>query len=118
MGRWIRFILTIFIGLGLGLAYGWFINPPENTNTSPDTLRVDFKTDYVLMVAESFQKENDIQGAIRLLHQLSASPVDLIASDAIEFAKQEGYTEADIARMQTLLSALRAQKPAQGGGSS
>lgn len=115
MGRWFRFIVAILIGLGLGLAYGWFINPPQNKDTTPDTLRIDYKTDYVLMVSEGYQKDNDIQNAVRQLEKLGVEPIDSMIEQAIEFARKAGYTEPDIARMQTLLSAMRTITPAQGG---
>jgi hypothetical protein len=114
MGRWIGFILAILIGLGLGLTYGWFINPPKNAGSTPDTLRIDFKTDYVLMVAENFQKDQDVQNAIRQLESLGVTPVDTMIEQAIEFARKQGYTEPDIAQMQTLLSGLRTLTPVQG----
>ena len=47
--RWILFIFAILVGAGLGLLYGWVINPVDYVDTTPDTLRIDYKTDYVLM---------------------------------------------------------------------
>lgn len=114
MSRWIRFVIAILIGLGLGLAYGWFIHPPKNSEITPDTLRIDYKTDYVLMVAEVFQKDHDLQNAIRHLETLGISPVDTMVEQAIEFAKQQVYSEPDIGLMRTLLSALRTTAPVQG----
>ena len=51
MLRWFLFFLSIALGLAAGLYYGWVINPVEYVNTTPDTLRVDYQADYVLMVA-------------------------------------------------------------------
>jgi len=39
MARWIRFFLAIAVGIAGGLFYGWWVNPVEYVNTSPDTLR-------------------------------------------------------------------------------
>ena len=57
--RWILFIIAILAGAGLGLLYGWVINPVDYVDTAPDTLRIDYKTDFVLMVAEAYQGESD-----------------------------------------------------------
>ncbi len=115
MARWIRFFIAILFGLGLGLAYGWFFNPTHTTGTSPDTLRIDYKTDYVLMVAEAFQDAGNPQLAVQRLSVLGEPQPAAMVEQAIQFAQKAGYTEPDIARMQALLSALQTLVPAGGG---
>ena len=79
MSRWIGFTVAILIGAGLGLLYGWVIRPVDYVDTSPDTLRIDYKTDYVLMVAESYEGDGDLQLAVRRIAVLGAtSPVEMI----------------------------------------
>jgi len=116
MARWFRFFIAIIFGLGLGLVYGWIINPVLSVDISPDTLRIDYKTDYVLMVAEAFQEEQDLPMAVRRLAVLgNIAPVQSV-DQAIEFAQKSGYIEPDIGRMQALLSALQNLPSEQGGG--
>ncbi len=113
MARWVRFLVAILVGLAIGLAYGWFISPVRYIDTSPATLRNDYKTDFVLMVSEAYQGEKDLGLAARRLALLgAASPASSVAQ-AINFAQKVGYSEADVARMQALLSALQTQLPAQ-----
>ncbi len=113
MARWIRFLIAILVGLVIGLAYGWLISPVRYIDTSPTTLRIDYKTDYVLMISEAYQSEKDLDQAIRRLGLLgTTSPVELIAQ-TIQFAQKAGYSEADVARMQALMSALQTLLPAQ-----
>jgi hypothetical protein len=114
MARWIRFLIAILVGLAIGLAYGWLISPVRYIDTSPNTLRIDYKTDYVLMVSEAYQSEKDLDQAIQRLALLgAASPVELVAQ-TIQFAQKAGYTEADVARMQALMSASQTLLPVQG----
>ena len=113
MSRWIRFLLAILAGIALGLAYGWIVSPVRYVDTSPDMLRVDYKTDYVLMVAEAYQNEKDLALALRRLALLGDTfPVDIVYQ-AIDFARQYGYDNADINRMQTLMDDLQALNPPQ-----
>jgi len=108
MARWIRFLIAIIVGAGLGLIYGWLINPVEYVETTPDTLRVDYRTDYVLMVAEAYQGEQDLDLAVRRLAMLGDADPAEITYQAILFAQKAGYADADMERMQALLSALQA----------
>ena len=55
--RWLAFLVAIGIGLGLGLYYGWVVSPVAYVDTAPNTLRPDYKADYVLMVAEAYQAD-------------------------------------------------------------
>ena len=102
--RWVRFIVAIIVGIGLGLLYGWVINPPEYTNTSPSDLRQDFKTDYVLMVAEMYQAEGDAQAAARRLSYLGNQEATKTIQTAIDFANDHSdYPQDDLRLIQSLL---------------
>ena len=108
MARWIRFFIAILIGVGLGLLYGWLINPVAYVDTSPDTLSIDYKTDYVLMVAEAYHNDGDLAIAMRRIAMLGEpSPADMVYT-AIIFAEKVGYTDADMALMQELFTGLQA----------
>ncbi len=107
MTRWIRFFLAILVGVGFGMLYGWAIRPVDYVDTSPDTLRIDYKTDYILMVAEAYQGEGDLQLVIRRLALLgNIAPVEMVY-EAILFAEKAGYADADLAIMQALMGALQ-----------
>jgi len=109
MARWFFFILVILFGFGLGLFYTWRINPIDYTDADLDLLRVDFKTDYVLMVAEVYQSDNNLNEAIKYLTQLTLSESTETIREAINFAEVQGYRQQDIALMQSLLRDLEQQ---------
>lgn len=107
MRRWLLFILAVLIGTALGVWYGRVIHPVEYTDTAPNTLRGDYKTDYVLMVAESNANQLDASLAIGQLSELSAgTPVEVVLQ-AILFAERAGYAEQDLLRLRSLLEALQ-----------
>jgi len=112
MARWIRFFIAILVGVGLGLLYGWLVNPVKYVDTTPDTLRIDYKTDYVLMVAEAYQLEGDPAQAVRRLALLGETPPAEMAYQAILFAQKTNYTDDDLTIMQALLGALQAYEVA------
>jgi hypothetical protein len=77
-------------------------------------LRIDYRTDYILMVAETYHREVDLEQAIRRLGMLGSTPPADMVYQAILFARKAGYTDGDQALMQALLSALQAGSPIQG----
>jgi hypothetical protein len=115
MTRWIGFLIAISLGIAAGLAYGWVINPVEYVDTTPDSLRIDFKSDYVLMVAEIFQAEGDVGLAARRLAFLGDDPPLEIAQDAIDYARQAGYSETDRRFLVTLRDTLQTWNPTSSG---
>jgi len=112
MSRWVRFILAILLGIIAGLIYGWRISPVEYVDTTPDSLSVDYKTDYVLMVAEVYTVEADLDLAVRRLALLGGSSPQESANQAILFAERYGYTDADVVTMRKLLADLQLYRPA------
>jgi len=113
MSRWIRFFLAIALGAAAGLLYGWLVNPVKYVDTTPDTLRVDYKSDYVLMVAEAYRAETDLALAARRLALLGDTPPAEIVRQATLFAESQGYTDADVVLMRNLQAALQSWTPSQ-----
>jgi hypothetical protein len=109
--RWLFFVLSIVAGLGLGLYYGWVISPVEYVDTTPATLRADFRADYTLMVAETFQNDQNTETAARRLAILGSEPPIKFVSEAISFAQQNNYDQADITLLQNLSAALQVWQP-------
>jgi hypothetical protein len=109
--RWFLFVLSIIIGLALGLVYGWMISPVQYVDTTPSTLRADFKADYTLMVAEIFESDQNIEQAARRLASLGSQPPAQIASTALAFAQEHNYAAPDIGLLQNLAVALQVWQP-------
>lgn len=106
--RWIFVIFTFLIGIGAGLAYGWYVDPVEFFDLTPDTLRADYQTDYVLMVAEAHRVEQDPGNAARRLAIFGVQTPSAIASEALEYARANGYSDSDIVLLQELVTAMQA----------
>jgi hypothetical protein len=106
MSRWIGFLIAIAVGIGLGLIYGWVINPIEYVDTSPGTLKFDYKTDYILMVAETYRADGDLPAAARRLALLQEMPLSDLAYRALLFAQKVGYSDGDLTLLQELHQAL------------
>lgn len=101
----------MMIGLGalLGLLYGWVISPVEYVDTTPNSMSKDYKADYVLMVAEIYQGDGDLEQASRRLALLGEQPPAQIVNEGIFTARELGYASADLDRMTELAQALRNQ---------
>lgn len=111
MGRWIRFFIAVAIGAAAAMYYGWKINPVRYPETTPETLRVDYKTDYVLMVAEAFRAEGDTDLAARRLVLISNDEPLKAINSAIQKAKSIPYPETDLVVMQALAEAFKSWSP-------
>ena len=106
--RYIFFFMAVLAGIGIGIIYGWVINPVVYRNTGMATLRIDYKTDYVLMVAELYQSEGDAAMALaRLTYLEAASPLAFITS-TIDYAENNNYAPGDLQLMWELASAIDA----------
>ena len=116
MARWLAFILAILVGIGLGLMYGWVINPVQYVNTSADSLRIDYKTDVALMVAEAYQADGNLSQAVRRLAFLGDQPPAQIVQQAVTYAGQAHYAQTDLDQLVHLEQALQTWTPQPGGG--
>ncbi len=113
MSRWSKFLIVLILGALAGLFYGWVVNPVEYVDIAPQSLRVDYKTDYVLMIAESYQVDHDMGIAVRRLARLgSIAPKDIVAN-ALNYALQHEYAPQDLSLFQLLSEDLTTWNPNQ-----
>ncbi len=108
MSRWIGFLFVILVGVALGLLYGWVVDPVEFIDTTPDSLREDYRADYVLMVAEIYQADRDSAAAVtRLTFLANEEPLAAI-QNAARFATEVSYATSDLAKIDALFDAVMA----------
>jgi hypothetical protein len=114
MPRWTWFLIALGLGIAAGLYYGWVLNPVSYVDTTPDSLHADYQTDYVLMVAETFQSAQDPADAARELAVLGSQPPAAIVQKALVYAQAHRYPAGDITLLQDLGLAMQTwQPPAQ-----
>jgi hypothetical protein len=112
MPRWLVVLLFIVLGIVSGLAYGWLIDPVKFLDTTPASLRADYRTDYVLMVAESYHARQDSQLAAKQLAILGGVSPAAICAGALQVAQGASYSQGDVALLLELSRAMQALSPA------
>ncbi len=98
----LRFALALTLGAALGLLYGWLIQPVEYVDTAPASLREDYRADYVLMVAEAYSQEGDLDLALRRIAALGSQPPLQIVRQALTFAMEHDFQASDVQRLNRL----------------
>ncbi len=102
-----RLIAGIALGLVLGLLYGWVIRPVEYINTTPNTLRADYRTEYVLMVAETYSGDADLDAALIRLAALGSQPPLDIVLEAIDYSIEIDRPRSELEVLNHLANQLR-----------
>lgn len=102
--RYIWFAISIGFGLILGLILGWSVFPRKAGEMPLKELRMDYKADYVLMVATIYQKEMDYDAALLKLAVVDDDVIQLV-KDVKSFA-DEHYSTVDIQVISQLQQAL------------
>lgn len=114
MVRYIWFMICILAGLALGIVLGWS-RPVDSANAPAESLREDYTLDVVLMIAEIYQKDNDLVGAERRLAYLNVEDGVRFVQQAALDAHSMGYSTADLELIVTLAQALsQVGSPAMG----
>ena len=114
MPRWFPILIATLLGVAIGLIYGWVIDPVQYTDITPDALRIDYQTDYVLMVAEAYHNEQEPATAAQRLAVLGSEPPAIIVGEAYNFAQQSAYPADDLTLIQDLAVALQTWQPIPG----
>lgn len=106
--RWVFIVLAFLGGIGLGLGYGWYVDPVDYFDLSPDALGADYKADYVLMIAEAYRVEQDPGLAARRLAVFGSQSPSAIAASGLQYARSNDFVDSDIVLIQELVTAMQA----------
>ena len=102
--------LTILLGIVAGLAFGWLAMLPKAAqNADLERLRVDYQTDLVLMLAESFQKEPDSLFTLNELAKISGEDPLTFIENSLVYAQKVGYPQEDVDLIINLLTQIDPQ---------
>ncbi len=101
----------IAIGAGAGIFYGWGLRPTQTSGFPLDTLRSDYKADYVLMTAEIYRQDGDLAAALERLKALEDTPPLRQVQQAILTGQQLGYARSDIETLAFLFQGLQKGLP-------
>jgi hypothetical protein len=115
MGRKVVFFMIILFGLAAGLAYGWWVKPASTADNPLSALRQDYKSDYVLMVAEVYNKDGDLKLAMERLSELEKGDPLQTASNALVYARNAGYSINDLEIISTMVQNLQGFAPLSAG---
>ena len=99
------------LGIALALVYAWQLSPPSGTSTSPATLRTEHKTDYVLMIAQSYSLDGDLPAAQSRLDSLNLGDEGSYVNAVLTSQIQLGAPADDLRALSSLALALGANPP-------
>jgi len=109
-----RTLLTIILGLavgaGIGLTVGW-IAPISSPQTAPSVLSAQWQSDWVLMTAQAYSLDGDLNLARQRLTLLGAGDLGAQVARRGEEALAEGLPPAYIGTLARLAAALGVRTP-------
>jgi hypothetical protein len=97
-------------GMGLGLWYGWVLDPVEYKDTDVSHLAPVYRDEYVLMVAEAYAQDGDLDAARARLALLSVSNLPDLVADQAQGALARSAPHLDVQALARLAAALGAQR--------
>jgi hypothetical protein len=106
MSRWLFLILGFGIGLAGGLYYAWLVSPVEYVETAPDSLRADFRGDYLGLIASAYASGGDL---VRARTRLALFPDLDTTTELAALAQQRlaaGLADTEASALSQLASAL------------
>jgi hypothetical protein len=91
----------------IGIYLGWIRTPSNINNTSLSSLRADYKTDYILMTAEIYNADKNLNQAITSISKVGDEQALRYVQQAIINAEQLGFSQQDLKLLANLSSALQ-----------
>jgi len=102
----LNLIAGLAIGIALGLVYTWKIDPVKYTDVGPDSLRADYKSDYVLMIAQAYAADSDLDLARARLATLNTPDPAQLVADIVSQQTADGAPPGDVDALNSLAAAL------------
>ncbi|HEY3312633.1 MAG TPA: hypothetical protein VGK00_13410 [Anaerolineales bacterium] len=99
----------LVLGLGMGLLVSWVLAPVEFVDTTPASLRTDFKDEYRFLIASAYAADNDLPRAQARLGTLgNSNPVKALGEQSQRMLGN-GVPMADVQLLADLSTDLQSQ---------
>lgn len=106
LNRYFLILFGLVLGIAIGLVYAWVVQPIQIVEDTPVSLREDYRTDLVLMIAEAYEADGDIDLAFQRFDRLDLdAPLEVVRA-ALTYAQDHGYKALELQRLSKLISAL------------
>lgn len=112
---WLAVLLGLFgllAGTGLGLWYGWEVDPVEYTDTDLAHLHPSYKDEFILMVSRAYALDGDLHRARVRLEMLALPDLADATATLAEQAIAQSAPPSRIRVLARLADALGANRPA------
>lgn len=109
--RYTPLIIGLLVGIVFGILYGWVIQPIEIGETTPNSLQEEYHADIVLMVAEIFAAEKDIERARQRMTVFGFHSHMELVTNALNYAKAHDLSDQDIELLTNLFTHLDLSTP-------
>lgn len=106
-GRFLWFLISLGLGIVLGLAAGWVIAPLRAPSGGLNTLEAASRAEYVLMMAEVYEQDGDAAAAAGRLAAFAPLPPLRAVQEAIISGGEQGYSKAELDRLARLGQGLQ-----------
>ncbi len=111
MRSFLIFLITLALGVALGLYLGWVALPVQYVDTAPDTLRQADRDEVILMIAVAYAGDANIEIARARFRRLGlADPGPAIVQTA-QRALVAGAPESDLRALARLAAAFNTFSP-------
>ena len=108
--RKILFTLIAFaVGIGVGLAVGWYAWPITYTESAPSRMRQDWKDEAIWMAAQAFAYDRDLEAAQARLRPLGSEELGELVLGRTEKAITQNLSMQHITNLARLAAALGAR---------
>jgi hypothetical protein len=107
-------VIALAIGTGLGLWYGWEIDPVAYVDTDMAHLHPYYRDEVIAMVSHAYALDGDLGAARAQLALLRLPDAPAAVADLVERAAAGGAHEAHLSELTQLAEALSAATHADG----
>jgi len=102
----INIVLGFVIGTSCSLYYTWEVSPVKLVDNEPYALHDDYADEYLLLIAQKYALEKDLDVALLYLSDLQLDDPGKFVSNRTEYMINSGYSQFDIKAMVALADAL------------
>ncbi len=109
---WILLGISFILGIAGGLHYAWNINPVAYVDAAPSSLRQDFQSDYITLIAASYAATGELDRAQVRLSIFSLEDLGSYLGRLAQNRLAEGRPESEARALAMLAAAVGEAPPA------